>query len=102
MSKFSIKVVGLKMAEVVNNETNEVFNCAMEWHGRTIKGQRFQEIYVNVKDVKGKEMKDKYTLPIKYRIKENGKLEGPNPIGMTFETDLAGRQATAPTMDMFE
>ena len=35
-------------------------------------------------------------------VKENGKLKGTSPIGQVIETNLAGKQATSITADMFE
>ena len=102
MAKFSIKVTSLQTSEVTNNVTGKTYVCRNEWHKRLIKGIMHFEIYVDVKNVEGKAMKDKFTLPFKFAIKDNGKLDGESPVGKIIESDLAGKQRAIPTMDMFD
>lgn len=101
--RFKIEVTSFKESIVTDNETGKVYKCRNEWYPRTDRnGKRFQHFYVNVKDVEGKSMKDKFTFPWNAEIKENGKLKGTSPIGQVIETNLAGKQATSITADMFE
>lgn len=103
MSRFSIKVATLAMSQVTDNETGKVYNCKNQWYPRKHSdGKTYRQFYVVVTNVEGKMMKDNFSFPWKAEILENGKLRGTNPIGMTIETDLAGKTSSVPTADMFE
>lgn len=103
MAKFRINVTSYETSEVINNETGKIYVCKNTWYPRKHSdGKTYKQLYVVVTNVEGKKMKDNFSFPWKAEILENGKLRGIRPIGLTCETDLAGKRASAITEDMFE
>lgn len=97
MARFTITVTSIATSEVKDNETGKIYVCKNDWYKRDDDIRRF---YVNVKNVKGKQMKDHFSFPYKGIRNENGKYT--TPVGLTCNTDLAGKRASAITEDMFE
>ena len=95
--RFTITVASLKESIVIDNETNKKYVCKNVWYQR----DGFKRFYVNVASVETKQMKDNFSFPWSAEILENGKLRGSNPVGMTHQTNLAGKQGSLITEDMF-
>lgn len=95
--RFSIKVTSLQESLVTDNKTGKVYKCKNVWYTRN----NTKRFYVNVAAVQDKAMKDNFSFPWSAEITENGKLKGQNPVGMIHQTNLAGKQGTMITEDMF-
>ena len=101
MARFTITVTSIATSEVKDNETGKVYVCKNQWYSRKHSdGKTYKQFYVVVTDVKGKQMKDNFSFSYKSTANENGKYK--NPIGLTCDTDLAGKRASTVTEDVFE
>ena len=98
MFRFTIKVTSLQESVVTDNENGKTYKCKNVWYTRN----NTKRFYVNVEAVSDKAMKSMFSFPWSAEIMDNGKLKGKNPIGMIHETNLAGKQGTLVTEDMFE
>lgn len=96
--RFSIKVTSLQESVVTDNQTGKTYKCKNIWYTRN----NTKRFYVNVEAVADKAMKSMFSFPWSAEIMDNGKLKGKNPVGMIHETNLAGKQGTLVTEDMFE
>ena len=95
--RFSIQVASLQESVVTDNETGKTYKCKNVWYTRN----NTKRFYVNVEAVETKAMKSMFSFPWSAEITDNGKLKGTNPVGMIHETNLAGKQGTLITEDMF-
>lgn len=94
MSRFTIKVTSLATSQVIDNETGKTYICKNQFYPRTRNGKTYKQFYVVVTNVENKKMKDNFSFPWKAEKQADGKFHGPNPIGLTCETDLAGKTSS--------